>query len=57
MKIVFVIEHSPLMGLKNDGMTFFEQTVYCIELFIQRRIQLGFFGGDKYFLYGIQQNN
>ena len=54
MKIVFILDHSPLMSMKKDGMTYFQQSVYAIEQFIQRRITMGNFKTDKYFLYGIE---
>ena len=56
MKIVFVIDHSPLMNVKRDGLSFFEQSVFAIETIIHKRVQIGCFHTDKYFLYGLQQN-
>ena len=58
MKIAFILDHSPLMEVnKDNGLTYFQQSIYAVETFIQRRIALGLFKTDKYFLYGLENSN
>lgn len=47
------------MNLKHQGggLSFFQQSVYAIEMFIHKRIQQGFFKTDKYFLFGIEHSD
>ena len=42
---------------KDNGLTHFQQSVYAVETFIKRRIALGLFKTDKYFLYGLENSN
>ena len=59
MKFVFIVDTSPMMLLKhhdisNDknvtGMTFFQESVYAIEEFVNHRKRLNEFKTDKYYL-------
>lgn len=55
MKFVFVLDTSPLMQLKHSqngvGMSFFQESVFAIEEFINHRKRLNEFKTDKYYLF------